>query len=118
MPGFVYGFMPLDTAHHAALGAALQGTALVGLGLWLAPRVLREHRDSIELAERASQLTQRVETLTQTRHGGGMLRAEVTGDGAGGADSACGTGLAGVEHRLATSAKTSGCRRGSARCSR
>ncbi|HEY2265932.1 MAG TPA: histidine kinase [Streptosporangiaceae bacterium] len=67
VPGFVYGFMPLDVVHHAAFGGAIQGTALVGLGLWLAPRVLREHRDSIELAERASQLTQRVETLTQTR---------------------------------------------------
>jgi signal transduction histidine kinase len=36
------------------------------------------------------------------RHAGGMLRAEVTDDGAGGADPAAGTGLAGVEHRLAT----------------
>jgi len=38
-------------------------------------------------------------------HRGGMLRAEVTDDGAGfrvGADSAAGTGLAGVERRLAT----------------
>jgi hypothetical protein len=33
---------------------------------------------------------------------GAMLRAEVTDDGAGGADSARGTGLAGVERRLAT----------------
>jgi signal transduction histidine kinase len=32
----------------------------------------------------------------------GMLRAEVTDDGAGGADPALGTGLAGVERRLAT----------------
>ena len=32
----------------------------------------------------------------------GMLRAEVTDDGAGGADPAAGTGLAGVERRLAT----------------
>jgi DNA-binding NarL/FixJ family response regulator len=35
-------------------------------------------------------------------HAAGMLRAEVTDDGAGGADPACGTGLAGVERRLAT----------------
>src|SRR6202020_400877 len=34
-------------------------------------------------------------------HGAGMLRAEVTDDGAGGADPALGTGLAGVERRLA-----------------
>jgi signal transduction histidine kinase len=66
VPGFVYGLQPLASSN-GALWGALQGTALVGLGLWLAPRVLREHRDSIELAERASQLTQRVETLTQTR---------------------------------------------------
>ena len=32
----------------------------------------------------------------------GMLRAQVTDDGAGGADPAAGTGLAGVERRLAT----------------
>jgi len=35
-------------------------------------------------------------------HAAGMLRAEVTDDGAGGADPAAGTGLAGVERRLAT----------------
>jgi signal transduction histidine kinase len=36
------------------------------------------------------------------RHAAGALRAEVTDDGAGGADPAAGTGLAGVERRLAT----------------
>jgi signal transduction histidine kinase len=36
------------------------------------------------------------------RHAAGTLRAEVTDDGAGGADPAQGTGLAGVERRLAT----------------
>jgi signal transduction histidine kinase len=35
-------------------------------------------------------------------HRGGVLRAEVTDNGAGGADAAGGTGLAGVERRLAT----------------
>ena len=35
-------------------------------------------------------------------HAGGMLRAEVTDDGAGGADPAAGTGLLGVERRLGT----------------
>jgi signal transduction histidine kinase len=35
-------------------------------------------------------------------HAGGMLRARVTDDGRGGADAARGTGLAGVERRLAT----------------
>ena len=69
MPGFVYGLVPLDTPR-AVLGVGLQGAALLGLGLWLAPRVMREYRGvpaDLELAERASQLTQRVQTLTQTR---------------------------------------------------
>jgi signal transduction histidine kinase len=35
-------------------------------------------------------------------HGAGMLRVQITDDGAGGADPALGTGLAGVERRLAT----------------
>ena len=35
-------------------------------------------------------------------HAGGLLRATVTDDGAGGADASRGTGLAGVERRLAT----------------
>jgi signal transduction histidine kinase len=68
VPGFVYGLMPLDAVPHASSGGALQGTALIGLGLWLTPRVLREHRDGIELAARAQQLTKRVQTLTQTRY--------------------------------------------------
>jgi len=38
----------------------------------------------------------------QVSHSGGTLRAVVTDDGAGGADPAQGTGLAGVERRLAT----------------
>ena len=35
-------------------------------------------------------------------YAGGLLRATVTDDGAGGADPSRGTGLAGVERRLAT----------------
>jgi len=35
-------------------------------------------------------------------YAGGMLRATIADDGAGGADASRGTGLAGVEHRLAT----------------
>ena len=35
-------------------------------------------------------------------YAGGLLRATVTDDGAGGADASRGTGLAGVERRLAT----------------
>jgi signal transduction histidine kinase len=40
--------------------------------------------------------------LVGLEHAGGMLRATVTDDGSGGADPARGTGLAGVERRLAT----------------
>ena len=70
VPGFVYGLMPLDVTHHASSGGALQGTALLGLGLWLAPRVMHEHLapgTDPELAARAQKLTERVQTLTQSR---------------------------------------------------
>ena len=69
VPGFVYGFTGLGD-EGAALGGAVQGSALLALALWLAPRVMREHltEGSVpELAARAQLLTQRVETLTQTR---------------------------------------------------
>jgi signal transduction histidine kinase len=73
VPGFAYGFSDL---HNNLVPAplwtdALQGSLLLALGLWLAPRVMR-HRladpSDLELAARARQLTQRVQTLTQTRH--------------------------------------------------
>jgi signal transduction histidine kinase len=71
VPGFVYGFAPLTSpTFGTAAATALQGTALLGLGLWLAPRVTREHlipKADPELAARARQLTERVQTLTQTR---------------------------------------------------
>jgi signal transduction histidine kinase len=70
VPGFVYGFASAQDPRGATLGGALQGAALLGLGLWLAPRVTREHLSPMtdpELAARAQQLTKRVETLTQTR---------------------------------------------------
>jgi signal transduction histidine kinase len=40
-------------------------------------------------------------TVVRVYHHDGMLRAEVTDDGGGGADPAQGTGLAGIERRLA-----------------
>jgi signal transduction histidine kinase len=40
-------------------------------------------------------------TLVRVYHDAGMLRAEVTDDGVGGADPTQGTGLAGIERRLA-----------------
>jgi signal transduction histidine kinase len=75
MPGFAYGFSDL---HNGPVPApiwsdALQGSVLLALGLWLAPRVMRHHLGETlsppdpELAARARQLTQRVQTLTQTR---------------------------------------------------
>ena len=70
MPGFNYGFADMTGPRPWPAGVAVQGAALLGLGLWLAPRVMREHlvlpADS-ELAARAQQLTQRVQTLTRTR---------------------------------------------------
>ncbi len=70
VPGYVYGFAPLASPSFGTLGTAVQGTALLALGLWLAPRVMREHEmlpADAELAARAQQLTQRVQTLTRTR---------------------------------------------------
>jgi signal transduction histidine kinase len=69
MPGLAYGLSPLSHPG-AALGGAVQGTALLALGVWLVPRMMREHLtagSAPELAARAQQLTQRVQTLTQTR---------------------------------------------------
>jgi signal transduction histidine kinase len=40
-------------------------------------------------------------TVVRVYHADGMLRVEVTDDGHGGADPAAGTGLAGIERRLA-----------------
>jgi signal transduction histidine kinase len=73
MPGFAYGFSDL---HNSPVPAplwsdALQGSLLLALGLWLAPRVMRgQLADSadLELAARARQLTRRVQLLTQTRY--------------------------------------------------
>ena len=70
VPGFVYGFGSLASPSWGTLGTAVQGTALLALGLWLAPRVMRQHEmlpADAELAARAQQLAQRVQTLTRTR---------------------------------------------------
>jgi signal transduction histidine kinase len=73
VPGFAYGFSDLHNSlvPSPLWSAALQGTLLLTVGLWLAPRVMRGHlvgSSDPELAARARQLTQRVQTLTQTRH--------------------------------------------------
>jgi signal transduction histidine kinase len=72
VPGFAYGFADLHNSPAPAplWSDALEGSILLVLGLWLAPRLMREHRmlpaDS-ELVARAQQLSQRVQTLTRTR---------------------------------------------------
>jgi signal transduction histidine kinase len=73
VPGFAYAFSDLaNSSMPSPLWTdALEGSVLLALGLWLAPRVMR-HRlaDSpdLELAARARQLTRRVQMLTQTRY--------------------------------------------------
>ena len=72
VPGFAYGFADLHNSpvHAPFWSVALEGSVLLALGLWLAPRVMREHQmlpADPELAARAQQLTQRVQTLTRTR---------------------------------------------------
>jgi signal transduction histidine kinase len=78
MPGFDYGVADLTGPATGPLWViAAESIALIGAGLWLAPRVMREHLtpgSAPELAaraqlltQRAQQLTQRVQTLTQTR---------------------------------------------------
>jgi signal transduction histidine kinase len=72
VPGFAYGFSDLanNSTPTPLWTDALQGSFLLALGLWLAPRVMRHHLAGApdpELAARARQLTQRVQTLTQTR---------------------------------------------------
>jgi signal transduction histidine kinase len=72
VPGFAYGFADLHNSSTPTpmWADALQGTVLLALGLWLAPRVMRHHLAGApdpELAARARQLTRRVQTLTETR---------------------------------------------------
>jgi len=70
VPGQAYGFVTLngDMGSLQKLSAA-QGAALLAVGLWLVPYVRKEHlsRSDPELVARAEQLSERVETLTQTR---------------------------------------------------
>ena len=73
VPGFAYGFADLNNSPASAhlWTVAVEGSVLLAAGLWLAPRVMRHHLTDLpdpELAARARHLTQRVQTLTQTRH--------------------------------------------------
>jgi signal transduction histidine kinase len=71
VPGAGYDFASLTLSRIGPLGfTGLEGAALFALGLWLVPPVMREHLSGgadPELAARAQQLTQRVQTLTRTR---------------------------------------------------
>jgi signal transduction histidine kinase len=72
VPGFAYGVSDLHNspAPTPVWADALEGSILLALGLWLAPRVMRHHLTDApdpELAAQAQQLTRRVQTLTQTR---------------------------------------------------
>jgi signal transduction histidine kinase len=71
-PGFALGLSDLHNspAPTPLWADALEGSLMLALGLWLAPRVMRHHLTHApdpELAARAQQLTRRVQTLTQTR---------------------------------------------------
>ncbi len=73
VPGFAYGFSDLGNNYVPTplWTDALEGSLLLALGLWLAPRVMRHHLadpPDLELAARAQQLARRVQTLTQTRY--------------------------------------------------
>ncbi len=72
VPGFAYGAADLHNspAPTPLWADALEGSVLLALGLWLAPRVMRHYLadpPDLELVARAQQLTNRVQTLTQTR---------------------------------------------------
>jgi signal transduction histidine kinase len=69
LPGRVYGLVLLDDPRVAFVGGCLQGAALLAAGLWLTPRVMGQHLGlrEAELEARAEVLTERVQTLTQTR---------------------------------------------------
>ena len=73
VPGFAYGFSDLRNSPvpvPALVGRPARDPFCWRLGLWLAPRVMRHQLagpPDLELADRARQLTQRVQTLTQTR---------------------------------------------------
>ncbi len=72
VPGFEYCFSDLANSPVPAplWTDALEGSVLLVLGLWLAPRVMRRQLAGLpdpELAARAQQLTRRVQTLTKAR---------------------------------------------------
>ncbi|MEU3184002.1 histidine kinase [Streptomyces sp. NPDC006923] len=67
--GYWYGFVPIR-GQATGLGAGALGAALLGLGLFVNPPLLRVHflLTRAVLAPRRTELEQRVERLTKTRH--------------------------------------------------
>jgi signal transduction histidine kinase len=65
MPGQLFGVVMLNNGFGARAGAIGQGLVLLAAGVYLMPRVVREH---LAGAPEVAALTERVETLTQTRH--------------------------------------------------
>jgi hypothetical protein len=70
IPDRYYGLVGLNGQFDTRAAAVGQGLVLLAAGVYLMPRVIREHiagAPDRELAARAEQLTQRVQALTQTR---------------------------------------------------
>ncbi len=65
MPGQLFGLVMLSNQFDTRAGAIGQGLVLLAAGVYLMPRVVREH---LAGAPEVAALTERVETLTQTRH--------------------------------------------------
>ena len=65
MPGQLFGVVMLSSQFVIRAGAVGQGLVLLAAGVYLMPRVVREH---LAGAPEVAALTERVETLTQTRH--------------------------------------------------
>ena len=67
--GHYYGILAWESNRGIFIGSGIQGTLLLALGVWGTPRVLGQHLGLREkaLAAKAELLTERVETLTQTR---------------------------------------------------
>jgi signal transduction histidine kinase len=66
VPGGFFGAMLVQGKTTAVIGGGVQGVALLFAAARLAPRIYRTASDQ-ELAAKAERLTERVETLTQTR---------------------------------------------------
>ena len=66
IPGQYYGLVGLNDQFYSRAGVVAQGLVLLGAGVYLMPRVVREHIAGAPDRDLAA-LTDRVQTLTQTR---------------------------------------------------